>query len=44
MSAKLVPRTASTETSVSVPTVASPVTVPAARWTVMPDVVVGSLL
>ena len=46
---ELVPRTASTESSVSVPTVAaSPVTVPAARLTVMPEsspdrVVVGAV-
>ena len=33
MSAKFVPRTASIERSVSVPTEASPTTVPAARWT-----------
>src|SRR5215467_12378048 len=42
MSAKFEPRTASTDRSVSVPTEASPVAVPAARLTVTPPVVVSS--
>jgi len=40
----LVPRIPSIDFNVSVPIVASPVTVPAAMWTVMPAVVVVSLL
>jgi hypothetical protein len=44
VSAKAVPRTASTDRSVSVPILASPVTLPAARLTLIPAATAASML
>jgi hypothetical protein len=44
VSAKSVPRTPSTDRSVSVPTLASPVTMPGARLTLIPAVTALSIL